>query len=126
MDEPSLLDYLKSRLRFWKHDSFIPFPGGQEQASTPPVLEETGIEQVQEILPEASHEEDLGALQKASLPWRSLLGLLFILVAQRSFEPSPSRNAVTGLVLYSHRSDLGGPGKPERRMESTRRIGREC
>jgi hypothetical protein len=100
MEEPSLLDYLKLRLRFWKRDGFIPIPAEQEILSTPAETEEKkeipSVDTGREIIPAETKPE----INKVVLPWRSLLALLFILLAQRTFEPSPSRNAITGIVLY--------------------------
>lgn len=104
MEEPSLLDYLKSRLRFWKRAGFIQIPPmGEALTQVPPIKEaKPPEEEVVEVEdPESIDKRPGQGFDLKSLPWRSLLALFFILLAQRSFEPSPSRNAITGLVLYA-------------------------
>src|SRR5512140_3583431 len=95
--EPSLLDYLKDRLKFWKHGQKIVIPSEQPNSPKP----------VMEIAPVPA-EEKPDVIERSwerithvkGWPWRSLLALLFALFAQRTFEPSPNRTAIAGLILY--------------------------
>jgi 4-amino-4-deoxy-L-arabinose transferase-like glycosyltransferase len=95
--EPSVLDYLKDRLKFWKRGQKVELPTAVSN------LPET----VEEHVPEMESEEPDVVLrtwakvsQTNPWPWRSLLALFFALLGQRAFEPSPDRTATVGLVLY--------------------------
>jgi hypothetical protein len=105
-DEPSVLDYLKSRLKFWKRAGKVelpsePTPPGPEKPEepAPPVHEfETAPIPVQ---PEPGHTAEThqaAALLSRPWPWRSLLALALALAAQRLFEPPGKASA--GLYLY--------------------------
>jgi len=76
MEEPSVLDYLKSKLRFWQ----------KEKIAAP----------IEEKIPESEDKPDP---ERKQLPWRSVLALLLALAGQRSFEP-PNRALVLGICLY--------------------------
>ena len=95
-EEPSVLDYLKSRLRFWepkKRFDIPPDPGSLEPTEEgKPVLTLRNIEKP------AEHEER--SKTRIQWPWRSLLALVFALLGQRAFEPSPDRTAISGLIFY--------------------------
>lgn len=100
MEEPSILDYLKSHLKFWKRDGVIEIPA--EPVTESPVAAPPGEEQA---VTESKLEESRSSHLEASFnfkafPWRSLLALFFVLLAQRTFEPSPARTAAPGLILY--------------------------
>lgn len=101
MEEPSLLDYLKSRLRFWKHEAVIRTPNEEEEGerTSPDSREKTG--EIKTFDTEATTETPIHAGNQKGFPWRALLALTFLLLAQRTFEPSASRNAIPGLVLYA-------------------------
>jgi hypothetical protein len=100
MEEPSVLDYLKSKLQFWKRDGIIEIPAGPvlepavaaSQGKKPPAPVAGQIET------KSTHPRP--SFNFRNFPWRSLLALVFILLAQRTFEPSPTRIATTGLILY--------------------------
>lgn len=79
MDEPSILDYLKSKLKFWKRGGKIEIP------STEPSSIKPGKEERKDT--------------KTSWPWRSFLALGFSLAGQRCFEP-PTRVLWVGIFLY--------------------------
>ena len=81
MEEPSVLDYLKSKLRFWKRGAAIEIPAAEPAGREPE--------------PEAELEPRPGV----PWPWRSLLALALALVGQRLFEP-PTRAAWTGIAFY--------------------------
>ena len=96
-EEPSLLDYLKSKLKFWqrgqKVELYAPEPVSPQPAEgeSPVRLPET---------PEMAGKPLLMVAQAGRWPWRSLLALVFALLGQRAFEPSPNRPVILGLVLY--------------------------
>jgi hypothetical protein len=96
-EEPSLLDYLKSKLKFWERSRKVeslelepapPQPGGKESLVTQPETPEMAGKPLQKTV------------QASRWPWRSLLALVFALLGQRAFEPSPNRTVVAGLVFY--------------------------
>ena len=86
-DEPSVLDYLKSRLRFWERhkEGIIPVGPG-------PVAQPDAVAAVAGLTQET-------AAPRRPWPWRSLFALALALGGQYAFEP-PNRAASTGLVLY--------------------------
>jgi hypothetical protein len=92
MDEPSVLDYVKSKLAPRKYP--LKAPGsGMGVPPGPPEL-------AQVLTPYAAD-----TAQTNAWPWRSFLGLLIALLAQRSLEPQPNRSmngAVwIGLLLFA-------------------------
>ena len=104
-EEPSILDYLKSRLKFWENGEKVEIPPEVEPSKASPLVVSQEIEVGQEVshLEQASQAE--APLQKSAQrqhwPWRSLLALAIALLAQRTWEPSPNRTATAGLVLYA-------------------------
>jgi hypothetical protein len=95
--EPTVLDYVKSLFR------------GKPLAI--PLLEETTRVPVatQELLPEPPVEVSRAPVPASStdrtspritLPWRSLLALVFALAAQISLQPRPDRTWIPGVILY--------------------------
>ncbi len=120
MEEPSLLDYLKSKVKFWQRAGRIRLPAVEKPETPVPGTPAPGTPASETIAalavsalvtgvePEAAasqvEAEVMPARQAPSLkafPWRSLLALVFILLAQWTFEPSPTRSATPGLILYS-------------------------
>lgn len=130
MEEPSVLDYLKSRLNPWNKNKIeIPpalaasevLPGGEPtlegaQASFQhPVVVSPTISPAPDLAqappspaagPEpvwepAPAQEASAALSRSRLPWRSLLGLGLALAAQLSLEPGPQRGWLLGAILYT-------------------------
>ncbi len=81
--EPTVLDYLKAKLLFWKGDT-LSLP-----ESAPPTPEKPT-----ENLPAPS------AGREAGFPWRSLLALCLAMAGQLAFEP-PDRSLKGGLVFYA-------------------------
>ena len=80
--EPTVLDYVKSKLKFWQTG----------QIEIPPLpVEEQAVEQVEEL-----------PVVRTPFPWPSLLALGLALFAQYTFEPgfNASRSWVLGTVLY--------------------------
>lgn len=99
MDEPSVLDYLKSKLMPWRGES-IKIPAGGDA----PVEEaaQIDVEQVNELKQEPLPQAPPIPEQKPARrpwPWRSLAALVLALAAQVAFEP-PGRSAIQGVVLY--------------------------
>lgn len=94
-EEPSLLDYLKSRLKFWESGGKIeipPAPGRGAEPAAPSAARAKAPPPKPEARP---------AWRPKDWPWRSLLALVFVLVGQVTFEPSPARTALPGLVFYA-------------------------
>jgi hypothetical protein len=105
MEEPSILDYLKSRMKFWEHrQESKPVTGVAGVApvseTKPPSVRKGSPGQVPagtSVLP----EQPLKASPRRYLwPWRSLLALFFALLGQRSFEPAGTRSPLPGLIFY--------------------------
>ena len=104
MPEPSILEYLKSRLKFWERGEKIKIPAEPEiQRSrfiaTPATGPEPAALQDEHVSLEKPPQEK--SAQPNHWPWRSLLALIFALSAQRAWEPAPGRTAIVGLVLYA-------------------------
>ncbi len=103
MEEPSVLDYLKSKLKFWERGNKIEIPAepetGSGMISPPQPVEKPPASPVKKKATKQA-EEQRPAFDWKNFPWRSLLALVFILLAQRTFEPSPTRTASSGLILY--------------------------
>ena len=90
--EPSVLDYLKSRLSFGRRPKIeIPesHPTDFETESLAPETVDTHVVQPQTI----------NRLPSAPFPWLSLVALGLALLAQRIFEP-PEPAAMTGIAFY--------------------------
>src|ERR1035437_3503416 len=106
-EEPSVLDYLKSRLKFWEPGEKIRIPDEFDLPKDAPSEAILSVEVQPSALP---GEQDSMAMAKLPLvkpaepnrwPWRSLLALALALLAQRAWEPMPNRTATVGLVLYA-------------------------
>jgi len=98
MNEPSVLDYVKSKLRFWEK-SRIHFPSaasGSEmhiEASVEPVVESFNDGKTSEVNPAFKSS------RKAGFPWKAVASFLFALFGQSLLEP-PARNKDLALALY--------------------------
>jgi hypothetical protein len=93
IQEPSVLDYVKSRFRF-----------GGERIQIPEFVEEelSAVSgQLSAISPQSEEAQlpitDLQIL--TPFPWRSLLALLFALIGQNTFEPPPTTSPL-GIAFY--------------------------
>lgn len=86
-NEPSVLDYLKSKLRFWERHEQGVISVGSEPIMPPDAFAEA-TDNPQEIV-----------ASRRLWPWRSLMALVLALGGQYAFEP-PNRAASTGIVLY--------------------------
>ncbi|NOY97826.1 MAG: glycosyltransferase family 39 protein, partial [Chloroflexi bacterium] len=93
MEEPSVLDYLKSKLRFGRGGK-IEIPAKETDA--PAALHEPGTRQ-----PEAPQLSTIkpALFQPKLWPWRSLLALSLAVLGQRGFD-LPRTSPWTGLVFY--------------------------
>jgi 4-amino-4-deoxy-L-arabinose transferase-like glycosyltransferase len=95
MNEPTLLDYVKSIFKDWK--SFKAFlRAWADRADTTQLVESSAV------VEDSSLNVELLTfnVQPATVfPWRSLLALLLALIAQRTFEP-PNQSAMIGMPLY--------------------------
>ena len=80
MEEPSVLDYVKSRLKFWR----------KGKINLPPAEGE----------PEPKRPAKPGTRRKRGFPWRSMLALSLALMAQLVWEPA-HRSLWLGVVLYA-------------------------
>jgi len=97
IQEPSVLDYVKSLFKF----------GGAERIRIPEFVEEAQELKSDEMVMQES--EDLQVRSQPSplsfqffaspFPWRSLLALMLALIAQRTFEP-PHESTSLGIALY--------------------------
>lgn len=88
IQEPSVLDYVKSLFRF----------GKGERIQLPDFVEEDKPSDVRGQ-PEASRSLVSRLKSLLSFPWRSLLALLIALIGQRFFEPPPTTIPL-GIALY--------------------------
>ncbi|MGA2505074.1 MAG: glycosyltransferase family 39 protein [Anaerolineales bacterium] len=95
--EPSLLDYIKSKLRFWDRGQKI-----ELKPFTPPASQQVKGEasEKQPELPETDAIPGKKGARAGTWPWRSLIAVGFALLGQRALEPSPNRNPIPGLVFY--------------------------
>ena len=96
-EEPSVLDYLKSKLRFWDRGHNIEMKAFKPAAS---LLAEGETPRTRLESPETEGNLPEKGTRAGVWPWRSLIALGFALIGQRAFEPSPSRSAIPGLVFY--------------------------
>jgi hypothetical protein len=111
MKEPSVLDFVKSRLMPWKYPpvELPPETEPTDDLSTSAVSQvapapEAASRTTGALQPPAFVEEEHAALDKAprttlQLPWRSLLALFLAAAAQFSLGPSPQRAWLPGVVL---------------------------
>jgi hypothetical protein len=91
--EPSVLDYLKSKLNPRKHPAIsLPSVEGSTPASPEPPIPETGSSPSEISRPRISFSQ---------LPWRSLVALALALLAQFSLEPRLERDWKAGVFLYA-------------------------
>jgi hypothetical protein len=91
-DEPSVLDYLKSKLNPRKHPAISLPP----LDSTLPAGEEPSSLETKRLVSETSRPR----FSFNQLPWRSLLALGLALLAQFSLEPRLNRDWKAGAFLY--------------------------
>jgi hypothetical protein len=102
MEEPSLLDYLKSILMPWKYKKL-------EITPQPAQEEKNGFSEIilkPELITKSTGEEGISGQAKAviraqplRLPWRGMIALIFAMLAQISMAPSTDRKWVPGVIL---------------------------
>jgi hypothetical protein len=101
MKEPSVLDYLKSRLNPWSKEKIeIPWDGELSVRAT--AYSETGLAQTDGADSAASSLTEDGlpeVVPPLRLPWRTILALAIAIIAQRMLEP-PASSLVPALVFY--------------------------
>ena len=104
-EEPSILDYLKSKLKFWERGEKVEIPAETEppQASSGDAtraaeMEPAVMPQVQGLVPE---QPQAIIASPTRWPWRSLLALILALLGQRAWEAAPDRMAGVGLAFYT-------------------------
>jgi len=95
MEGPSLLDYLKSKVKFWERGKKV------ELLPLEPAIAKPDEGRYPLTQPEVAGNPPGQVLPVNRWPWCSLLALVFALLGQRAFEPSPNRTEITGLVLYA-------------------------
>jgi hypothetical protein len=89
--EPSVLDYVRSRLRFWEKDRLsLDFP--DDAALTPEVEPAEPEETITKIADSAR--------MPINVPWLVVIALLLALLAQILLEPSANRVALPGALFY--------------------------
>jgi hypothetical protein len=105
MEEPSVLDYIKSRLMPWAYPRIEIPPETPHGAHTPAIAGATSAQAVRlETLPQERQEtaaRPAAALQIAHWPWRSLAALLLAIAAQYSLAPAPQRSWSTGIFFLA-------------------------
>ena len=109
MEEPSVLDYVKSRLMPWKYPRLsIPehittaSPTGVEAVDNAPEKDAWVDElESQAEKPAGRTVEPLPFKPPFRLPWRSLAALLMALAAQWSLSPGQGRSWQTGVILLA-------------------------
>ena len=109
-EEPTVLDYVKSLLTFWKGKPLeippLTAPGTApglvtaEGEITPAVVEEQPPAQLTVEQPGIAPQPPAEAAQPFRLPWRFLVAVGLALIAQITLEPRPVRPWAIGLFLY--------------------------
>ncbi len=91
-EEPSVLDYVKDKLAFWKRSPKIELPETIEEEDLAQEPNDDGQGEIKPASPKAA--------ARLKLPWGALLVLMLALLAQVLLEPRPDRNWVNGAILY--------------------------
>ena len=94
--EPSVLDYVKSQIRFWEKDKL---------SLDNPVLGRSAFgdesESIQSLTPPLSPQSsEIESITPLKIPWLTLSAFFLAILAQLLLEPSPNRSAIPGIVLY--------------------------
>ncbi len=107
MNEPSVLDYVKSIFKDWNSfQSFLQSLFKREDASqwVPPAEEVTVQLTPEEVLLQTKPAVDPEPVEELTppgkFPWRTLLVLFLALAAQQTFEPPRTNTASIGIALY--------------------------
>lgn len=88
MEEPSVLDYVKSKLLPWKNAPVI-IPDAEPETLAEPETPGTPEPQPQPV-----------PKRRFGIPWRVLLALFLAIAAQRILEPAPLPSPMVGIFLY--------------------------
>ena len=105
MEEPSVLDYLKSRLFFWRYEKIqIPMEGDLKNGLIPEIdrveLKESEGQGDIRVAPEDKvTRRRFFPTKSGGILVRALLPVFFGLVAQQALEP-PGRSILVGLIFY--------------------------
>jgi hypothetical protein len=100
MEEPSVLDYLKSRLMPWKYPH-VEIPPEEQDSLDQSSRSESVLAEDQLVVKEpARGAEPDGEPLFHKAPWASLLALFLALIAQLSLGPSPQRGWLMGVLLF--------------------------
>jgi len=105
MEEPSVLDFLKSRLMPWKYPR-IEIPD-EDYIGASFETESISIQESENNQTPSSQTGNYGLegqflsqpILIKEFPWRSLLALCLAFIAQISLRPTPERNATLGVIL---------------------------
>jgi hypothetical protein len=96
MNEPSVLDYIKAKLKFWEK-SDLHFPGPEEDK----VAVKSQVRTVTiEIEPQVASPKLKFNFKHIRIPWRSLIAIIVAFIAQGLLEPPKPSNGVA-LALYA-------------------------
>ncbi|MBP1692428.1 MAG: putative rane protein [Chloroflexi bacterium] len=88
MEEPTVLDYVKSKLAPWKYPPVeLTSPDFEIDAPAKPS-------------PAQDNPPELKTLPTLGWPWRSLVGLLLAIIGQRGMEPGTNRSWIYGLFWF--------------------------
>lgn len=94
-NEPSVLDYLKEKLRFWER-------------SEQPLNASSGIDKSDPLIENIAETSEIGSqVDQASdtnhhkLPWFLIFSVTLAILAQLLLEPVTGRSPVPGVILYS-------------------------
>ncbi len=107
MDEPSVLDFIISKIKFWQKSTLHLPPA--EKRSLPDIevegrdfhdslnvdLEE---EAATETTPQVFEKQSLSAV---NFPWLTVVALVLAIIAQRTFEPASNRDWKFGVIGYA-------------------------
>jgi len=105
MEEPSVLDYVKSKLAPWRGQKIVipPAEPAPEDLAAPQEPLIAGLAERESALPAAAPFAlpwSAAIPRVLAIPWRSFLALALGLLAQLSLEPSPNRTWKGGAILY--------------------------
>ena len=131
MNEPSVLDYIKSKIAPWKYPPVVipsessdetvgekPHPIQDVQPTSPPeeIDQPTPLPQT-----ETAKKEIPSSFQ---WPWITILALILAIFAQYSLEPGPNRDWMPGLVIFAIALGLGALAfvKGEWKLSSYRKV----
>jgi hypothetical protein len=106
MEEPSVLDYLKSRLMPWKYPRVElppeePLPTGQSEFIDSDLAEPEMAIIEHPAKAAGPTPKAAGRPTGGRFPWASLLALALALVAQFSLSPAPQRGWLSGVLLFA-------------------------